>query len=188
MLAAAADVNARNVDGSPAILYAVEEGHAECVRGLLARHPDLETPNKPGTTVLGLAADRGFLNIVALLLEAGADVNGANSINGMTPLHFAAQNNNLEVARFLMRHAANPNLRNKDGTTPLMYAALRSANQDMMELLAQGGGNPINKAARNWRTNRPRAARSRRGKLLSFGPPKGCGRWPCWAATSSRSL
>ncbi|MEW6366946.1 MAG: ankyrin repeat domain-containing protein [Acidobacteriota bacterium] len=125
LLGQGVDIDARNIDGSSAILYAVEEGHTESVRLLLAENADLATPNRWGSTPLGLAADRGFSQIVELLLNAGADVNEANPVNGMTALHFAAQNGCLDVAAQLVARGADPGVSNRDGSTPLMYARAR---------------------------------------------------------------
>lgn len=133
------DINAQNVDGSSAILYAVEEGHTEVVRLLLAGKAGLVTPNRWGTTPLGLAADQGFSQIVELLLDSGADVNEANPVNGMTALHLAAQKGSSDVIDLLLARGADPTARNRDGSTPLMYARAR-ADAGVAEMLSAATG------------------------------------------------
>ncbi len=52
------------------------------------------------------------------LLEAGADVN-AKDKNGTTPLHEACSYGHTEIARFLLDHGADPNVKETDyGRTP----------------------------------------------------------------------
>jgi ankyrin repeat protein len=55
-----------------------------------------------GTTPLHCAAHRGFLEIVQVLLDAGADVMSRESCCDAIPLHWAAEGGHLEVARLLV--------------------------------------------------------------------------------------
>ena len=62
-----------------------------------------------GTTALFVAALRGDLEKVQLLLEAGADVNAAKA-DGATALFVAAENSrNSEVVRLLLEAGADMN-------------------------------------------------------------------------------
>ncbi|MYE91117.1 hypothetical protein F4X33_19200 [Candidatus Poribacteria bacterium] len=71
-----------------------------------------------GGTALSSAALFGHTKIVALLLEAGADVNARNR-DGGTPLHSAAFLGQYEAAKLLLENGAEINIRNGDGGTPL---------------------------------------------------------------------
>ena len=53
--------------------------------------------------LLALFAHEGYEEMVALLLEFGSDVNCRNA-DGITPLMFACQKGNPEVARTLVQH------------------------------------------------------------------------------------
>jgi hypothetical protein len=81
----------------------------------------------PGqTTPLGIAAAGGHANVAALLLDHGANVNGADGL-GQSPLHMAAEHGSNEVAKLLLDRGANVDARDFLGATPLQYASLASA-------------------------------------------------------------
>ena len=60
-------------------------------------------------TALHHAVAENRVRSVGLLLQAGADLNIADP-HGVTPLHVAAQKNNLDLFRELMEKGANPKL------------------------------------------------------------------------------
>ena len=58
---------------APALHRAADAGHAEIVKALLARARDVDAETARGSTALALALDKGRLDCVRALLEAGAD-------------------------------------------------------------------------------------------------------------------
>src|SRR5262245_49918585 len=90
------------------MLAAVLTGDATTVGALLDADPQLANlaDRGPGRfSVLHLAAGRGHLEVLELLLAAGATVNRW-SHEGSTPLHEAALGGHLEVARVLLAAGA----------------------------------------------------------------------------------
>src|SRR5690242_10871429 len=75
------------------------------------------------------------------LLGHGADVNQAQG-DGMTALHWAAFNGDVEMARLLLKAGANVRAHGRiDATTPLSLAA-RDGNPSMVKLLLDAGADP----------------------------------------------
>jgi hypothetical protein len=58
---------------------------------------------------------------IAELIAAGADVNRKDN-RGSTPLHFAAQEQQVEIAGMLIEAGAEVNAKDKSGNTPLWRA------------------------------------------------------------------
>jgi ankyrin repeat protein len=90
----------------------------------------------------GYAMDRarrtGSLEVLELLLKAGADVNVANWM-GVTYLHKAAFSGPPEIVTLLLKHGANPAARDDDFcSTPLGWAA-RAGRLDLVEALLENG-------------------------------------------------
>jgi uncharacterized protein len=148
--AAATDVNARQNDGSTALLWAVYEGDADQVSALLKAGADVSLANEFGATPLSEAARTGNTKILALLLKAGANPRAVNQ-EGETALHEVARTGNIESAKLLLKAGANIDARETWGQqTPLHWAA--SQNQpDMIRFLVSRGADPDARAAvRDW--------------------------------------
>ena len=83
-------------------LNTVEDGKLEVVRAFTeAGGRDLDEKDGGGYTALFNAADNGHLDVLKVLLQAGAGVDVATNY-GTTPLHYAAVNGELEVCKYLV--------------------------------------------------------------------------------------
>ena len=78
---------------------------------------------------------KGHLEVVQLLLEAGADKN-AVSANGATAMMSAAQHGHLEVVRVLLGAGAEKNAATANRVTALMVAAL-DGHLEVVQLLLE---------------------------------------------------
>ncbi len=74
------------------------------------------------TTALNEAVFHADKEIIALVLEHGADVN-VKSYTGKTPLMVAAANNSVDIMKMLLVHEADINALDKRNYNALMYAA-----------------------------------------------------------------
>lgn len=88
LLKAGADIDRKSSDGNTPIIAATIMHRTDVVRELLAYCPDMSIWNREGRVSLGVAVEEGFKDIVALMLEAGADPNVMER-NGNRPLFWA---------------------------------------------------------------------------------------------------
>lgn len=89
--------------------------------------------NNVKTTPLCLAAGRGFEDIVAILLEHGAQVNFATA-EGMTPLHFAVSHHQHATAALLIKNGASTDTSDNLGVTPASMAK-HIKDQQMVDIV-----------------------------------------------------
>jgi ankyrin repeat protein len=102
---AGADLSSVNRYGGTALIPAAHHGHVKTVEYLLTTNTDIDHINHLGWTALLEAIILGdgseiYIQIVSLLVEAGADVNIADS-EGITPLAHAIQRNYVEIVNLL---------------------------------------------------------------------------------------
>ena len=119
------------------LVEVVKTGDTAAVRSLLEQQVDVNTPEVDGTTALHWAVHRDALDIVDLLLRAGADVRSANRY-GVEPLALAGTNGNAAMTERLLDAGADPNSASPEGQTALMTAA-RTGNVGTVKLLLAHG-------------------------------------------------
>lgn len=104
-----------------------------------------------GDTFLHLAAAGYRVEIMRLLLDAGADPNAAGNMRRSTPLHYAADGcvsgpvwdakRQVEAIRCLLEHGADLHLPDLNGATPL-HRAVRTRCAEAVRCLLKAGANP----------------------------------------------
>jgi ankyrin repeat protein len=139
--------------------------------GLKKGTVDVNSRNEYDETPLHIAAMRCHVEIVVMLLKAGADPN-LRDHHGQTPLHNTTYDGRpiaAPVASALLKGGADVDVQSKTGNTPLHGAALRGCEDVARVLLAHGA----DKAVRNKDgfTAEDVAANSRRAgvRLLIMG-------------------
>src|SRR3954452_21034132 len=141
---------------SRGLLRAAQIGHTEAARFWIARGADLNAPapdvfngefldcwvqfvqpserqeclllGDTGVTPLMFAAGKGHLEVLSVLLEAGAEVDAAGD-SKHTPLMLAACSGQTAAVRMLLAAGANPRAQNSTGD-PALALALRSLLPD----------------------------------------------------------
>ena len=83
----------RDIDINKALFKASTSGNLKEVQEAIKMHADVNAKDKAGWTPLHFASARGQDQIVAQLINNGADVNVEARINRWTPLWLAQQNN-----------------------------------------------------------------------------------------------
>src|ERR1700716_2854830 len=112
MIAAGADVNATQGDGTTPLHWAVYKVDADLARALLERGAKPDVINNYGSSPLAEAVKVANARLVDMLLDAGGNVEAPNQ-EGQTALMLAARAGSLDVAELLVRHGANVNAREK---------------------------------------------------------------------------
>jgi len=122
------------------LMVAARAGSREVTGWLLSQgvKVDAGTKAEDGTALLG-ACDRGFLEIVKLLVEHGANVNHKDS-RGWPPLLAAINQNHAAVAEYLIGKSADVNAGLSNKRSALMSAA-EGGNASLVGLLLQKGAN-----------------------------------------------
>ncbi|WP_091625037.1 ankyrin repeat domain-containing protein [Micromonospora peucetia] len=127
-----------------AILHGALHKDAVAVSALLRVGADPNAADQEGTTPLYQASVHGAVDLVRLLLAAGAAPN-TESGHGQegTPLCAAAVGGYPDVVRELLAHGADPNLREDQGTghSPLDWA-LENDHSQTADLLLAAGARP----------------------------------------------
>ena len=154
------------VQGETVLMTAAMSGSAEIVTMLLDRKADVNArTKKSGQTALMWAVSQNHRDVVARLIERGADVR-ARSATGFTPMLFAAQQGNVEIARMLMAAGVGVNA-DSDGPAPLLIA-INSAQVPFALFLLEQGANP-NVSMRGGETAL-HAAASIGGRRIGYDP------------------
>src|SRR6185295_6619540 len=152
--------------GMTNLLTAIVDDDREAVKTLLKADGGLATQLIPkpklynskifhwiyvGDTALHLAAAGYRVEIVRLLLEAGADPNAATNHRRSTPLHYAADGfisspawdakRQVETIRCLIDNGANIHSQDKNGATSL-HRAVRTRCAAAVRCLLRAGSDP----------------------------------------------
>jgi ankyrin repeat protein len=142
LLEAGATASGADDTGYTPLLVACREGHVECVRALLGRSDvDVESRDSYRHTALILAAshETSQLDMVAILLEAGADMECKTHWGSWTALMCACWQGHDAIALLLMDKGADVTQRMGGGETTLSMAAKHCGRAVVHAMLRKGG-------------------------------------------------
>ena len=111
------------------------------------------------STALHFASELGRVDIVTLLLDAGAKLD-LQDVEGNTPLHIAIDKSHHKVTRLLLAHKPPPrlNLQGMQQLTPLAFASLKGDIEIVRLLLQQQPAPDLNMRDKWGASVRPRYA------------------------------
>jgi uncharacterized protein len=152
LIAAGANVNQTQPDGSTPLHWAVYRVDRELVAALLRRGAKAGTVNQYGASPLAEAARVANVELAGMLLEAGADAKVSNE-DGQTPLMLAARTGNVPMARLLVQHGAEVNRRETyREQSALMWAAAENHAEMVEFLVSQKAELDVRAKSTDWDT------------------------------------
>jgi ankyrin repeat protein len=131
-----------------ALIASIEAGDRAGVEAALLRKPNLEPRCEPNAVCkpLARAASMGRLDLVQLLIAAGADPNGLNAygdtafvVADNASTKGASDARIREIRMYLLAHGVDPNLPNQFNATPTAGAAAAGDLEMLAECVARGG-------------------------------------------------
>lgn len=120
-------VSAKDGRGSSPLLLATYLNNMPATRLLVEAGADLNLDAGTGTPLMGVCF-KGYPEIAAYLIKAGADVNAVNPKAG-TALSFAAMFNRVALVDLLLAHGADPSLKDAQGLTAADHATRQGFNE-----------------------------------------------------------
>lgn len=139
------DINAKDIQGYPAIYYAVISrfNSDQSVQLLLDKSASFYYKDKNGDNLILLAAQCHNWKALQLLInfrnrEILSQIGGIDTKDsqGRTALHYAASQSNRDVIKFLIKNGASIELHDANHDTPILLAAAHT-NWQAVQLLAQ---------------------------------------------------
>jgi ankyrin repeat protein len=120
------------------LYYAARFGFRELAEHLIAEHPEhVDAEGGGEVTPLHAAVSGGHGDILSLLIEQGADLNGRGN-DGDSPLRRASQKGKLEAGQLLLNCGADIGARNSFGQTVLI-AAISYGHVEFARMLLERG-------------------------------------------------
>lgn len=137
LLESGADPNQHREGTTPLLIAAAYSGHTESARLLLEYGAEADRTSE-GWTALHHAANNNHADIVAALLQCGADIELREPESHQTALQMAVQAGHVEVVRVLLEYGADPDATIPPETPPLARAA-REGYLEIVKLLVLFG-------------------------------------------------
>lgn len=127
-----------NLNGSTPLLESIIAGAKDVVSKLLESDALLGAQGRERSTPLVTAVNQNFLEIVTMLLDAGADVDAIDHSQSCTALEAAVRWGAPEMVKLLVTRGAEINLQVLENLTPLQVAAGRG-NEKIVSVLLDAG-------------------------------------------------
>ncbi|KAL3285379.1 hypothetical protein HHI36_019485 [Cryptolaemus montrouzieri] len=136
-----ANANLKDIDGNTPLLIAVKHSKRDIAFALIDHNVDVTIADNNRSTPLHHAVAHNWVDMVKLLLKRGANIN-ATEKGGISALHLVSSNPAyVQCLNTLLKHNANPNLRDIFGNTPL-HQVCQLIYEENVRAILDHGGNP----------------------------------------------
>jgi len=126
------------VTGDTPLHKAVENNKEDLVKWLLDEGVMPNVKDNHGVTPLHVAAIKGHIKLVELLLDSDSSIKKVTDANGDTAVHWASTKGHLEIVELLLSQGSALDIANKQGWTALHRAAFNGRVEVMERLLNAG--------------------------------------------------
>src|SRR5262245_39373845 len=121
---------------------AIFDDDSDAVREFLKNGEPVDQRETRGLTPLMWAARSDSLKAMAILIDAGADLNARDSFNHWNALMHAVHKHSAAAVKLLLERGANPNAVEHDGQLVPLLMAAGDHDPAIVRLLLQHGANP----------------------------------------------
>lgn len=143
LIDAGADINAVAANKDTPWLLGGARGRTEMLRRMIPRGPNFSLRNRFGGSALIPACHYDHVETVALLLTTKIDVNHVNNLGWTCLLEIVLLTDGgkraQENTRQVLEAGADPNIKDKDGVSPLQHARKRGFKEIARLIEAKGG-------------------------------------------------
>ena len=134
-------INHRDNHQCNCLFYALKSNvdNSDVVRALLEKGAKVNQENQDGVTPLMIAAEKGLIDSLKVLIDYQADVNSIKASTGDTVLHFAVRSkgsNAAECTKELLNTGSDISIANKNKENPLDEAK-RNTNKKVYEIIKE---------------------------------------------------
>lgn len=111
-------------DGRTLLHWACSGNNPELAQTLIEKGSEVNSQDESGMTPLTISCAIGSDKLVDVLLNSNSNPN-ITTVNKVSPMHYCASKNWLDIARRLVFHGADHSIRDNLGQTPIFRAAAR---------------------------------------------------------------
>lgn len=144
------DIDFLDKDHNSALMYALKSGKKDVVEYIATKTKRINTANAKGMSPLQLAVRKNRIDLVAVLVDNGADLDILDK-DSRTVVYDAVAENNLDMINVLKLNGCDINVYDKEGISPLMYAVEQTNRQMAMCELIRLGANVNYQPPKNYR-------------------------------------
>lgn len=135
LVKAGSKIDAQNQSEQTALIISILNRNTHIAKYLISQNAKLNIQDNCGISALGYGVYKNNTELCELLVEKGARITRSREW-----LHAAIQNQNVEIARLLLRNNEDVEKASYIGTTTPFYEAITIGQPEMIKLLIEHGG------------------------------------------------